>query len=110
MLGGAIGAGARFHLGNVLGRGGGFPWGTLAVNLLGCVLIALVAARVTDGPARLFLSVGLLGGFTTFSAFTAETAALIERGAFVPAAAYMLASVAGGLAAFLLGQALARPA
>ena len=109
MLGGALGAAARYHLGGLFARG--FPWGTLVVNLVGCFLIAIVAARFAVGdPWRLFLAVGLLGGFTTLSAFTLETFELIDQGQALAAFAYVLASVAGGMAAFLAGHLLVRPA
>lgn len=109
MLGGALGAAARYHLGGAFGRG--FPWGTLAVNLIGCFLIAIVAARFAGGePWRLFLAVGVLGGFTTFSAFALETVELIGGGRIMPALGYVLASVVGGLLAFVAGHALARAA
>jgi CrcB protein len=109
MLGGALGAAARYHLAGLFGRG--FPWGTLAVNLAGCFLIAIVVARFAEGePWRLFLAVGLLGGFTTFSAFALETVELIDGGRIAAALLYVLASVAGGLIAFAGGHLLVRAA
>ena len=105
MLGGAIGAALRFHVGGVTMRafGPAFPWGTLMVNVSGGLAMGLLAgtlARVGshNEPWRLFLAVGLLGGFTTFSAFTIETFGMIERGQYVLASAYVVASVAGALA------------
>lgn len=105
MLGGAIGAALRFQLGGVTIRafGPAFPWGTLIANVLGGLLMGMLAgtlARIGDAnePWRLFLGVGLLGGFTTFSAFSLETFGMIERGQFVLASAYVIASVAGALA------------
>lgn len=105
MLGGAIGAGLRFQVGRVTMRafGPAFPWGTLIVNISGGLLIGLLAgtlARVghANEPWRLFLGVGVLGGFTTFSAFSLETFGMIERGQYALAAAYIVASVAGALA------------
>lgn len=109
MLGGAAGAAARYHLAGLFARG--FPWGTLAVNLIGSFLIAIVASRFAAGePWRLFLAVGVLGGFTTFSAFTLETFELVAAGRIASAFAYVLASVAGGLLAFVAGHLLVRPA
>src|SRR3954452_17473913 len=85
MLGGAFGAGARHLVGSVaLARfGPGFPWATLSVNLAGGLLIGLLAgwlARAGGSEAiRLFFAVGMLGGFTTFSAFSLEVFLMIER-------------------------------
>src|SRR5690606_14253812 len=86
MIGGAVGAGLRYEVGRVSLRlmGPGFPWGTLAVSLLGGLLMGVLAgslARVDGGePARLLIGVGILGGFTTFSAFSLETWNLVTRG------------------------------
>lgn len=89
------------------------PWGTLAVNVLGCLAIGLLAGLVETrqafGPrARLFLMVGLLGGFTTFSTFGYEANRLIEGGERAGAAAYVALHVVVGLAAVWLGYALSR--
>ena len=85
MLGGAVGAGAR-HLAGVAGLrwlGPGFPWPTLFVNLLGSLLMGLLAGWLVQKggseQARLFLAVGVLGGFTTFSAFAYETTILLRN-------------------------------
>ncbi len=117
MAGGAIGAGMRFLLGRYALHqfGPGFPWGTLAVNLLGGLAMGLLAgilARFVDGGEgwRLFLGIGLLGGFTTFSAFSLETFNMIERGAFGVAALYALASVIGSVAMLFTGLWLVRAA
>jgi len=110
MLGGAVGAAARYHLGGVVGRGSVFPWGTLAVNILGGVLMGLLIARGPGEPARLVLGVGVLGGFTTFSAFSLETVTLIERGAAGPALGYVAASVIGACLALWAGLSLGRTA
>lgn len=111
-IGGAIGAIARYKLGGfVLHRSGSwdFPLSTLCVNLLGCVVIGVLAALVEHhdlfAPApRLFLFTGLLGGFTTFSAFAYEGFFLLRRGHFDVAVLYSVASVAGGIAAVSLGM------
>jgi fluoride exporter len=111
MAGGAIGAGARYLTGIGATRllGSGWPWGTLIVNVIGGFLIGILAARTGAGdPWRLFLGVGVLGGFTTFSAFSLETLGLIERGAWGHAAAYVSVSVAASVAAVAFGMALAR--
>ena len=88
------------------------PLGTLLVNLAGCLAIGLVVGAFARAGAlsqewRLFLVVGLLGGFTTFSAFGLETLALLRRGETAWAAGYVLASVAGGVVAVALGLLLA---
>ena len=112
-LGGGIGALGRFQLGRAVthlaGPNAGFPWGTLAANLIGSLAMGLLAGWLAQrGGAgsdnlRLLLGVGLLGGFTTFSAFSLELVLLIERGAPGLAALYAGVSVAAGLAALYLG-------
>lgn len=115
MTGGAIGAGARHLTGRALLMltGGAFPYGTLAVNLIGGLLMGLLAgwlARAGAGgePARLFLGVGVLGGFTTFSAFSLDTVLLWERGQAMVALGYVAVSVVGAIAAVAAGLTLAR--
>ena len=116
MLGGAIGAGARHLVGSfALARyGAGFPWGTLSVNLVGGLLMGLLAGWLARGggseASRLFLAVGVLGGFTTFSAFSLETFLMIERSQFGIAALYVGASVIGSVALLFLGLAAMRTA
>jgi fluoride exporter len=115
-LGGAIGASLRYAvvLGTTRLAGAGFPWGTFAVNVTGSflmgVLAVLVVMRSDLALERYapFLLPGLLGGFTTFSAFSLETFELIERGHLLAAAGYVGGSVAVGLAALALGAGLAR--
>ena len=115
-LGGAIGASLRYAvvLGTTRLAGTGFPWGTFAVNVAGSfamgVLAVVVVMRRDLGLERYapLLMPGLLGGFTTFSAFSFETFELIERGRLVAAAGYVGGSVAVGLAALALGAGLAR--
>lgn len=109
MLGGALGAGAR-HLVGVfaLGRlGPGFPWGTLTVNLAGGLCMGLLAGWLARSAgseqARLFLAVGVLGGFTTFSAFSLELLLMIERGQYGAAALYIMGSVIGSVVLLFLG-------
>ena len=87
--------------------GTGFPWGTLAVNLLGSAGIGIAAGLGVQGEARLLLVTGLLGGFTTFSAFSLETSLLLERD-WRLAVAYVAASLLLGLGAFALAYALVR--
>lgn len=113
--GGAIGAVARYLMTHWVMKltGGGFPWGTMAVNVLGSllmgVLIELLALRFNLGPATQALIVtGILGGFTTFSTFSLEAALLIERHAFGAAALYVGGSVILGLAGLFAGLAMTR--
>lgn len=117
MIGGALGAGARYLVGGAFLRlaGPGFPWGTLAVNLIGGLLMGVlvgVLARASAGgeQARLVLGVGVLGGFTTFSAFGLETWLMIERGQGGIAFAYVAASVVGAVALTGAGLMLVRGA
>lgn len=110
---GAAGSGARFAVGTVLGRGvpGGFPWATLVVNLLGCLLIEVVfvlGLRHALSPAAVAtLSAGFLGGFTTYSAFNNQVLALARAGAWGQAAAYVAATVLGCLVAGIAGHLVA---
>ncbi len=114
MLGGALGSGARYGVGraSLAAFGPAYPWGTLTVNLAGGLAMGLLAGlvgRLAAGEEwRLLLGVGLLGGFTTFSAFSLEVATMIERGSFGSAAIYATASVVGSVAALFIGLALAK--
>ena len=115
MVGGAIGAGFRYHIGLVALRqlGPGFPFGTWLVNLLGGLLMGVLAGVVARGPAeteplRLFLGVGVLGGFTTFSAFSLESFNMLARGDYMMATAYAVSSVAGSVLMLFLGLTLVR--
>jgi fluoride exporter len=114
MTGGALGAGARFALGSAIAAhwGNMFPWATLGVNTIGCLAMGLLAAWLVrhDGyeTARLLLGVGLLGGFTTFSAFSLDWWQLVERGATGAAMLYVAATLASTLLAFVAGMALGR--
>jgi len=114
MLGGAFGTGARYLTGRVAVTllGPDYPYGTLAVNLIGGLLMGLLAGILArhqgSEPWRLFLGVGVLGGFTTFSAFTLDVVTLAERGLPVAALGYVLLSVAGAIAALVAGLYLAR--
>jgi fluoride exporter len=108
-LGGALGALARWGVVLALPRSSGeWPWATLAVNLSGCLLIGvliavLAARRPDDDHLRTFLGAGVLGGFTTFSAFAVEVADLLRAGTAVVAATYVAVSVLGGLLAVAVG-------
>ena len=108
-LGGFIGSVARYavSVGVAAAPADRFPWATFAVNLLGCLLIGLLVgasakASVSD-PVRLFFVTGILGGFTTFSAFGLESLTLLRRGDTGLALVYILGSVLVGIAAVWLG-------
>jgi CrcB protein len=112
-LGGAAGSVLRWALASAIQRGAGtaFPWGTFAVNVTGAFAIGVLAAiaieRATLPPAtRDLLLPGLLGGFTTFSALSLETFALLRDGHWAAAAVYALGSLIAGLAATVAGFAL----
>lgn len=114
-LGGALGASARYLVNVAALRlaGSGFPWATITVNILGSFLMgALVVVFAQKDLTRLapFLVTGVLGGFTTFSAFSLDAVALWQRGAVLPAAVYIVGSVSLSLAALLAGMAVARGA
>ncbi|WGH79124.1 fluoride efflux transporter CrcB [Jannaschia ovalis] len=109
-LGGALGAALRFLLGTALLRPG-FPIGILSVNVIGSFLMGLLVVWLHQrGLAgwQPFLMTGVLGGFTTFSAFSLETMTLIERGAAAQALAYVALSVGLAVGALALGVWLAR--
>lgn len=116
--GGALGAMARYGLGLAAARlapGSAWPWGTFVANVAGGLLMGLLAGWIAlrgtgqDG-LRLFAAVGLLGGFTTFSAFSMETALMVERRDLAMAFGYAAGSVAAALAALFLGLMIARRA
>jgi CrcB protein len=113
-LGGATGAAARFAVAQWTGArwGSTFPWGTFAVNLTGSlaigVVMTLLVARGADPTYRLLLVTGFLGGYTTFSAFSFETLALLQARRWDAAALYVGGSVALGLLATALGLGLGR--
>ena len=116
-LGAGAGGMARHAVNVGFGRlcGTEFPWGILIVNVTGCLIMGLAAGwfAFKAGPAwsqdaRLFMTTGVLGGYTTFSAFALDWAALWERGAHTQAVVYVAASVVLSLAAVFLGLALVR--
>ena len=113
MTGGALGAAMRFGMSRALPAGSGWPYGTFAVNIVGGFAMGVLAAWLLRGgnaaePLRLFLGVGVLGGFTTFSAFSLEMAQMVERGQGMLAGGYALASVILALGAVFAGMMLAR--
>ena len=114
--GGLIGAVLRYLLGTWIqgaAGSGGFPYGTLAVNAAGCFLIGVVtglaeARQPLSYEARAFLIIGLLGGFTTFSAFGIDTIRLLRDGAYLASSANVVLQVAIGLSAVAAGLHLSQ--
>jgi len=115
--GGALGAVARYGLGLTVGRlapGAAWPWGTFAANIVGGLLMGLLAgwlalkAGAGQESIRLFAAVGVLGGFTTFSAFSLEAALMIERRELATAFVYVAGSVVLAIAALFVGLMIAR--
>lgn len=114
-LGAAVGANARYVLGQLVARrfGSDFPIGTLAINVTGSFLIGVIFTLLserllTDPHWRLLLVVGLLGGYTTFSTFSLETIALVQVGRWVSAIVYVSASVMVSLIGCYVGVLMAR--
>lgn len=114
-VGGAFGATLRHFMNMLIGRiaGDDFPWHTMLINITGSfvmgLLIALMAQRWNvSNEMRAFLTTGILGGYTTFSAFSLDFALLVERKAYLLAGAYALGSVVLSLVAIFAGLALAR--
>lgn len=113
--GAALGANARYLVGVWAGGrwGASFPYGTLAVNVSGSLLLGFIVALATDRivmspELRLFLAVGFMGSYTTFSSYTVESLTLLEAGAYGPAVFNMLANNFLGLGCVVLGFTLAR--
>ncbi|MCE5268791.1 MAG: CrcB family protein [Planctomycetaceae bacterium] len=107
---GGLGTLARYGLGGFVQQGYGklFPWGTVAVNLLGCVLFGLVWAALTrrlpsSVEARTIILIGFMGGFTTFSTYMFETRELLADAQWLHALAYFTLHNVGGFAAMLVG-------
>ncbi|WP_269514272.1 fluoride efflux transporter CrcB [Brevundimonas subvibrioides] len=123
-IGGALGSMARYGVGLLAGRlfpAGAWPWGTLTVNVVGGLAMGLLVGWIRARSAghfdqapfenlRVFAAVGLLGGFTTFSAFSLETVSMIERRDYGLAAAYVGLSVVLAIAAVFAGLMVARRA
>ena len=116
-LGAGIGGALRHGVNSLALRllGPGLPYGTFAVNVLGSFAIGLLAGWFafrgdTGQGMRLFLTTGILGGFTTFSAFSLDTVLLVERHAYGLAAGYAVGSVAASVAALFFGLAMFRSA
>jgi len=114
-IGGAIGSVARLLLGAAIQQrvGAGFPWGTLVINVTGSMLLGFLLRFALGAPSitpavRALLTTGFCGGYTTFSTFSADAAALIEDGAYGRAATYVVASVILSLVGTFAGFAAAR--
>jgi CrcB protein len=114
-LGGAAGSGARYLLGGVAQRalGAAFPFGTLAVNLLGSFLIAIIMhlgldKQVLSPDVRIFLATGIMGGFTTYSSFNFETTRLLQQGAVALGLLNVGLTLLGCFAAGVLGLVVGR--
>ncbi|HBV13257.1 MAG TPA: fluoride efflux transporter CrcB [Brevundimonas sp.] len=116
-IGGGLGAMARYGLGLAAGRlapGAAWPWATLTANVAGGLLMGLLTgwlalkAGAGQESIRLFAAVGVLGGFTTFSAFSLEAALMIERREIVSAFVYAAGSVVLAIAALFVGLMIAR--
>ena len=116
--GGALGAVARYCVGTLAGRLGAshWPWGTLTVNIVGGLLMGTLTGWLAfrgglhAESIRLFAAVGILGGFTTFSAFSLETALMIEKRQLALAGGYVAASVVLSILALFIGLMVARRA
>ena len=112
--GGAIGGGSRWLVNEALPTSpGGFPWSTFAENVSGCFLLAVMMVFLLDvwppnRYARPFIGIGVLGGYTTFSAYTSDARVLLADGQVGLALVYLFASVAVGLLAVVAGLALTR--
>ena len=113
-LGGALGAVARHFISHwsVVALGNGFPWGTLTVNVVGCFALGVWSRSWRWSgrrrPSGGILTVGVLGAFTTFSAFALDISILQERGEMLQAILYVTVSVAGSIAAIFAGMSLTR--
>lgn len=114
-VGGGLGSLARHYLSTVIhaATGGTFPWGILVVNVVGGfamgLIVELSALKLNLAPElRAFLTTGILGGFTTFSAFSLDSAVLIERGEWIGAGSYIVGSVVLSIAALFAGIWLVR--
>jgi CrcB protein len=117
-VGGALGSVARYGVGVLIGTAwkSSFPLGTLLINIIGSLVMGLFIGwlvRTTpawQADARLFVAVGVLGGFTTFSSFSLDAISMLERGEVGPAGLYVLVSVLVGIAALYGGLLLMRGA
>ena len=118
-IGGALGAMARFALNVFLQRDIAFPWGTLSANLLGCLVMGMIAqlvataawfneAGIVPDQYRLLFAIGFCGSFTTLSALVMELHTMLNRNEIFSSFAYLMATMIGGFACFYLGFLLTR--
>jgi CrcB protein len=118
-VGGALGAMARFALNVALQRDTAFPWGTLSANLLGCLVMGIIAyfvatsawfneAGIVPDQYRLLFAIGFCGSFTTLSALVMEMHTMLQRGELFGSFAYMAVTMIGGFAFFYAGFVLTR--
>lgn len=114
-VGGALGAVSRYFLGNFISRiiGSALPYGTFVINIVGCFFMGLIMTMIIERGMlsvgwRLFLCVGFLGGFTTFSSFGYETLMLLQEEKILAALAYVGGSIILGLLAAFAGITLAK--
>ena len=118
-VGGGLGAMARFALNVFLQRDTAFPWGTLAANLLGCLVMGIIAylvaasswfneAGIVPDQYRLLFAIGFCGSFTTLSAMVMELHTMLQRSELLSSFAYLMATIVGGFACFYIGFALLR--
>jgi len=114
-MGGAVGAAGRYLVAMQALRffGPGFPWGTFAVNTLGSLAMGMLAGLFAhrmqvSTEIRMFLMTGVLGGFTTFSAFSLDVSVLVARKDYMMSALYIIGSVSLSVAALFVGLRLAR--
>lgn len=114
-IGGGLGASLRHAVNQLCGRlfGAGFPYGTFIINVTGSLVMGLIAGYLAfkgqaAQPWRLFIMVGVLGGYTTFSSFSLDAVTLYERGAMLAALFYVVGSVLLGIAGLVAGLALVR--
>ncbi len=115
LAGGGLGAAARYWLSGVIPRwvGTGFPYGVFSVNLIGCFLIGLLMTALedrflVDPSLRVFLTIGILGGFTTFSSFSYESVMLIQDAEYLKAILYIGGSVGLGIGGTIAGAFLGK--
>jgi len=118
-IGGALGAMARFGLNVALQRDIAFPWGTLSANLLGCLVMGIVAnlvasaawfneAGIVPDQYRLLFAIGFCGSFTTLSALVMELHTMLQRSEILNSFAYLMTTMLGGFACFYIGFVLTR--